>query len=170
MTGRGRSGWKDPEGRSCRPGTSARWIAALASALACASTGELRPFTSDGCSRFFDGTPFQRELWKYCCYEHDKRYWRGGTREERRATDRELRSCVDEVQDPVLAFLMYEGVRVGGSPYWPSSYRWGYGWPYGRGYRALGDGEQALADRLLEERELRQPAPLKPATPQGTPP
>ena len=109
-------------------------------------------------------------LWKQCCYEHDKRYWRGGTYAERRAADRALQSCVDEVQDPALAFMMYEGVRVGGSPYWPSSYRWGYGWPYGRGYHALSAEEQSQADSLLEEIQRQHPAPREPEAPATTQP
>lgn len=29
---------------------------------------------------------------------------------------------------------MLSGVRVGGSPYWPTKFRWGYGWSYPHGY------------------------------------
>jgi hypothetical protein len=84
-------------------------------------------------------------------------YWRGGAREKRRAADRELRECVDEVRNPALAFAMYEGVRVGGAPWWPTRYRWGYGWSYGRGYRPLSEDEQRMADELLAEFEANEP-------------
>jgi hypothetical protein len=121
----------------------------------CVSAGgdRLRAFATDGCSMFFDGTPTQRELWKHCCYAHDKAYWRGGTREERKEADEELRTCVDRVEDEALAELMYRGVRAGGGPCWPASYRWGYGWPYGRGYRALSEDEAKLADVMLAASE-----------------
>jgi hypothetical protein len=32
---------------------------------------------------------------------------------------------------------MLLGVRIGGSPYFPSSFGWGYGWPLPRGYQHL---------------------------------
>ena len=117
----------------------------------CAGGGGLRPFADDGCSMFFDGTPAQRDLWRHCCYAHDPAYWRGGTCAERKAADRQLRSCVDQVEDAALAELMYLGVRAGGGPYWPTSYRWGYGWPYGRGYRPLSEDESDMAARILGE-------------------
>lgn len=130
-------------------------LAVLAMGTGCAGAdgSGLRPFVSDGCSMFFDGTPAQRELWKHCCTAHDQAYWRGGTREERKAADRRLRSCVDQVGDAALAELMYRGVRAGGGPCWPTSYRWGYGWPYGRGYRPLSEEEKELAARMLAESE-----------------
>ena len=37
---------------------------------------------------------------------------------------------------------MLAGVRVGGSPYFPTSFRWGYGWSYPRWYQALTDEEK----------------------------
>ena len=124
-------------------------IATLVACTGCASSQTIRPFTTDGCSRFPDGTLSQRELWKHCCLEHDKAYWRGGTRAERRDADRELGHCVGEAKDAALGFLMSKAVRVGGSPWWPTSYRWAYGWPYGRGYRALSDEDRRLADDAL---------------------
>ncbi|MCH7505772.1 MAG: hypothetical protein IID60_00515 [Proteobacteria bacterium] len=51
----------------------------------------------------------------------------------------------------MLATLMYEGVRLGGSPYFYTWYRWGYGWDYDRKYQALTPGERKLADKLVEE-------------------
>jgi hypothetical protein len=46
---------------------------------------------------------------------------------------------------------MYEGVHVGGSPYFYSWYRWGYGWDYERRYQVLTQSEVELADELLED-------------------
>lgn len=115
----------------------------------CAATGPLRPFTTDGCSVFPDGLPNHRELWLRCCTEHDRSYWLGGTYDERRTADRRLRRCVAAVGEPAIAELMLRGVRVGGSPWLPTPFRWGYGWPYGRGYQPVTPEERAIADKLL---------------------
>ena len=93
----------------------------------CSST--LKPFESDGCSSFPDGTLGQSELWLQCCVEHDRSYWKGGTYSDRLSADKELEMCVADVGEPAIAKLMLAGVRVGGTPIWPTSFRWGYGWP-----------------------------------------
>lgn len=78
-------------------------------------------------------------------------YWRGGTRGERNAADLALRDCVlERTANTQLANIMHEGVRVGGSPYFDTWYRWGYGWGYDRKYQALSEAEIQLADSLLE--------------------
>jgi hypothetical protein len=46
------------------------------------------------------------------------------------------------------------GVRVGGSPYFPTFYRWGYGWPYLRGYKAISDDDKQLIKQRLEQFKL----------------
>ena len=112
---------------------------------------DLRSFTSDACSRFPEGTAEHQNLWCKCCLAHDKSYWQGGTSEERARADQALEQCVAEVGEPRIAKLMLAGVRVGGTPYLWTEYRWGYGWPYLRGYRALTPGERAaVAQRLAE--------------------
>lgn len=110
---------------------------------------ELKPFESDGCSAFPDGTPLQQQLWLHCCVAHDLAYWKGGTYTERLQVDRELQACVHGVGEPEIARLMLEGVRVGGTPWLPTRFRWGYGWPWPRGYRALSAEElDQVAARL----------------------
>ncbi len=99
--------------------------------------GELKPLTTDGCSVFPDGTLKHQSLWVNCCIKHDIAYWQGGDYEERLLADKVLEQCVAQVGEPEIAKIMLTGVRVGGSPYFPTSYRWGYGWPYPRGYKAL---------------------------------
>ena len=88
-----------------------------------------KPFTTDGCSMWPDGA------WKGCCVEHDKVYWRGGGKDERRDADIELMACVVRNGHPFIALLLYVGVRMGGHPWWPVPWRWGYGWHWPRGYR-----------------------------------
>ena len=111
---------------------------------------DLKPFTTDGCSSFPDGTFEQASLWASCCIRHDFAYWQGGTYEERLDADEELESCVAGVGEPTIASLMLAGVRVGGTPYLPTSYRWGYGWPFMRGYKPLTAEEKLEVRKELE--------------------
>ncbi|WP_261319647.1 FAD-binding oxidoreductase [Microbulbifer agarilyticus] len=108
---------------------------------------EIKPFTSDGCSAFPDGTIEQEELWLECCTAHDYAYWKGGTFEEREAADEALRACVEKTGEEEIALLMLGGVRIGGTPYLPTDFRWGYGWPMWRGYKALTEEELAAFER-----------------------
>jgi hypothetical protein len=134
----------------------------LASPVALAD--ELRDFTSDGCSAFPDGTFDEKELWHSCCVLHDLAYWIGGRSDEREAADHALKSCVEAVGKPDIAQLMLAGVRVGGSPWLPTRFRWAYGWPYLRGYKEVDKDEaQQVAEKmqaamaLLKARETTSP-------------
>ncbi len=109
----------------------------------------LKPFRSDGCSSFPDGTIQQNTLWLRCCYQHDLSYWQGGTKLQRMVADYDLQQCVNAVGEPTIAKLMLAGVRVGGSPYFPTTYRWGYGWPYMRGYKPLDANEKIQVQQML---------------------
>lgn len=112
--------------------------------------GQLNDFRSDGCSLFPDGTPFRQDLWCDCCMAHDLAYWQGGTRQQKRQADQALRRCVAEkTGSTVLADAMYFGVRLGGSPVFPTWYRWGYGWRYGRGFRSLNGYEQKQIEEKI---------------------
>ncbi len=103
--------------------------------VAVVDAADLKPFTTDGCSGFPDGTSEHKTIWLKCCTEHDYAYWKGGTYQDRAEADEALRACVAEVGEPEIAALMLAGVRVGGTPYLPTRFRWGYGWPYFRGYK-----------------------------------
>lgn len=110
----------------------------------------LNPFTTDGCSMFPDSVGSVN--WLDCCVRHDMAYWRGGTAEQRYDADQQLKICVEHTtQDVNLAEFMFQGVRMGGSPYSITSYRWGYGWEYPRFYQALtlDESEQAAALEML---------------------
>ena len=126
---------------------------ALLVTTASASEAVIAPFTSDGCSEFPDGPPQHKTLWLACCIQHDKAYWQGGTYADRWQADTALRQCVTAVGQPEIAEVMLAGVRVGGSPYWPTRFRWGYGWAWPRGYAVLTPDERTQAQAALAEYE-----------------
>ena len=126
---------------------------------ACTSDYSLSPFTTDGCSLFLDRSPFGEADWCYCCVAHDLLYWRGGTEEARFNADSELELCIRNASgSTLLAKIMFAGARIGGSPYLPTWFRWGYGWQFGRPYGPLTSQEVILASSL--EREYRANNPI----------
>ncbi|WP_444910661.1 FAD-binding oxidoreductase [Microbulbifer sp. TRSA005] len=112
------------------------------------SAVEIQEFHSDGCSIFPDGTLEQSELWLDCCYAHDHAYWKGGSNSQRQEADRDLEVCVAKTGEREVALLMLVGVRVDGTLFLPTSFRWGYGWPYLRGYKALTEEELDAIEQL----------------------
>lgn len=121
-----------------------------------ARADELKPFTSDGCSSFPDGTPSQQDLWLQCCTAHDRAYWKGGTHAQRLEADLELRSCVAQVDEPEIAAVMLIGVRVGGSPVFPTRFRWGYGWSWPRWYGPLSEEELQQVEQAVQAEQAAQ--------------
>ena len=118
----------------------------------------LADFHSDGCSLFPDGTPIQQNLWCECCVAHDIAYWQGGTRKQKQQADQTLRLCVaDKTGNEILAETMYYGVALGGSPVFPTWYRWCYGWHYGRGFRKLNRYEKQQVTENLQHYRLLTP-------------
>jgi hypothetical protein len=111
---------------------AARKLEARAKAICCQMRGcsnlPTRPFTTDGCSRYPDGS------WVECCIEHDIRYWCGGSAEMRKQADLELKRCVSGKGFKTRSSIMYRGTRVGGSPWLPFPWRWGYGWDWPHDY------------------------------------
>ncbi len=126
---------------------------------------DLRDFKSDGCSLFPDGSIRNPAQWCECCFMHDVAYWRGGTGDDRRQADEDLRTCVfKQTGDKVLAKIMYDGVRAGGHPVFPSWYRWGYGWKYGRGYAPLTGQEWLQVAEKLDHYYREHPEDYCPKT------
>jgi hypothetical protein len=120
---------------------------------------DLAPFTSDGCSLFPDGTLKDRNLWCDCCQQHDLAYWQGGSIDERQQADTSLHDCVSaRTGDQQLAEIIYLGARTGGHPAFPTWFRWGYGWPYGRGYQPLNDVEKLQVKERRAAYAQRYPA------------
>jgi len=113
------------------------------------SVQELAPFATDGCSLFPNGTPDKPNLWLHCCKAHDLDYWQGGTRAQRLLSDLRLQQCVSDTGQAKIAILMFNGVRVGGSPALPTPFRWGYGWPFSKKYSELTLSERNQVNQLL---------------------
>ena len=128
--------------------------------VACSSETQLSAFSSDGCSLFPDASLINQDDWCECCFEHDIEYWKGGTQQERQVADDRLKQCVyTKTNNEVLANILHQGVRFGGSPYFYNWYRWGYGWNYDRKYQALTDKEINQAKILLAKYHALNPQP-----------
>ena len=111
----------------------------------------LTNFKSDGCSMFPDRSPNGEKDWAECCFEHDILYWQGGSKRDRFVADYLFRECVlERTADPHQAEIMFRAVRIGGSPYFPTWYRWGYGWNYLREYEPLSEEEQNKVDEKMK--------------------
>ena len=97
---------------------------------------------SDGCSGGMSATYAKLEFlhvkygktlpWRQCCVVHDRAYYYGGIEQEKNAADIALKKCVTEVVGNknlglILGALMKNAVWIGGIPYFPTTYRWGYG-------------------------------------------
>jgi hypothetical protein len=98
----------------------------------------LSPFDTDYCTNYPEGTRSRPELWKHCCLYHDLAFWAGGNKQNRYDADRELKSCIQEAGAPVIAQMMYLGVRAGS--YSPLKYpekKWNNGWRERVTYRSL---------------------------------
>lgn len=118
-------------------------LAAITLSACSATTGQLSDFKTDGCSLFPDGTLMERNKWHDCCVVHDVAYWQGGTSQQRKQADLKLEQCVAATGEPVIAKFMLLGVRLGGVPWLPTWYRWGFGWDGYRSYDPLTPEEQA---------------------------
>lgn len=109
----------------------------------------LRPFVTDYCTGFPEGTRNHPELWKHCCVEHDLHFWAGGCRVARRQSDRRIYECIRDSGAPGIARLMYLGIRLGSiSPIKIKKKKWGNAWTDGRGdFRSLTAGDIDLIER-----------------------
>ncbi|MEZ5345419.1 MAG: hypothetical protein R2681_07685 [Pyrinomonadaceae bacterium] len=81
-------------------------------------------FKSDGCTAYPDGN------YRECCEAHDLDYFKGGSFSERHDSDKRLYRCVKAKggwKNKINAPLMYLGVRVFGTAWLPTPFRWGFG-------------------------------------------
>mgnify|MGYP001590911842 CR=1 FL=1 len=96
--------------------------------------GDLPPklFMTDGCTLFLER--FGSKNWSPACLNHDIAYWAGGTKEDRLQADNKFKQEINSLI-PGLGSVMAFAVGLAGSPYLPTWWRFGYGWPYGHGYK-----------------------------------
>ena len=90
-----------------------------------------KTFTTDGCSLWPNSILGNNLL--DICIEHDMKYWKGGSAQDREIADNEMRKRVNE-RVPFIGDVMYAGVRIFGHPLIPSPWRWGYGFEYPYNY------------------------------------
>lgn len=114
----------------------------------------LKPFETDGCTMFADGTYSKPALWKHCCTEHDLRYWFGGSESDMDATDIRLRSCVEKAAGPKWAKVIYTGVRAGHHSPVKNKYQWNWGWSTPREKKPLTPAEVGYVITELKELNL----------------
>lgn len=94
-----------------------------------AAEGILRPFLTDGCTGYPEGTQDEPTLWHHCCVFHDLEFWAGGELRDRKFMDLRLRDCVASTGEVHHAKLIYIGVRVGShSPVKKAGMQWGNAW------------------------------------------
>jgi len=76
------------------------------------------------------------EKWGNCCSELDREYWRGGTFIAQREANSAFRTCLGDVYpESYMPIIAYYGLYAVSSPFVPTSWRWGYGWDFGHGFR-----------------------------------
>jgi hypothetical protein len=96
---------------------------------------------SDGCTLIPDTDI------KPCCLVHDREYYFGGTRGERRESDKKFYDCVKKKKGfhhKIFAPFIWLGVRIGGLPFLPTSFRWGFG------SKEKGYAKTRVADKSVE--------------------
>lgn len=95
-----------------------------------------RAFLTDGCTGWIDGT--RKYDWSHCCEKHDLQMWAGGSKENRKKADKELKACIKEASNGFHAWVMGAGVFIGGlSPIKIESKKWGNAWGKNAGYFEL---------------------------------
>ena len=99
------------------------------------------PFGSDGCSGGFsiawEKVTGNKPPFEQCCFIHDEAYYVGGGLNPTLWDNIKLRWKADlafakclwkhSTLGKVFSFPMWLAVRIGGGAYWPTPYRWGFG-------------------------------------------
>ena len=91
----------------------------------------------------------ERAVYFECCVEHDRGYFHGGTKEQRKECDVVFRDCVVGMTNKYWGWAVYIAVRLFGSPRFPTALRWARRTPIKagitRGYGAGTDEETGHA-------------------------
>ncbi len=111
---------------------------------------DLKPFLTDYCTSYPEGTRQKPELWKHCCVEHDLYFWAGGSKSDRKETDVRLRECVAATGAHRQAKLIYAAVSIGAnSPIRFKTKQWGHAFENRTRYLALTAEESNLVVESL---------------------
>ena len=114
----------------------------------------LKDFETDYCTMFSEGTSESPNAWKQCCFDHDLRFWFGGSEDQRDLADTRLRDCVEQTGHPKIAKAMYYGVRAGKHSPIKNKYQWGWGWDPFEGYKPLDDQQKETVRKSLGKLDL----------------
>jgi hypothetical protein len=117
---------------------------------------KLKPFETDGCTMFVDGTSSEPTLWRHCCVEHDLRYWFGGSETDMDTTDLRLKSCVQKAAGDYWAGLIYKGVRAGHYSPIKNKHNWSWAWSVPRNKVALTPEEVSYVISQLKNITLEE--------------
>jgi hypothetical protein len=102
----------------------------LTSTTTIAASNRLASFQTDFCTGVPEGTPQNPTAWKNCCLKHDMFFWAGGDKSDRDQSDLDLKKCVEDKGYPKIAWVIYQGVRLGSySPIKFENKKWNFGWP-----------------------------------------
>jgi len=94
-----------------------------------ADTSVGRPFVTDFCTLYPEGTKDDPSAWKHCCIAHDLFMWAGGEKSDRVKADLDLKECVIQSGYEDHANRIYLGVRLGSlSPIKFEDKAWGNAW------------------------------------------
>ena len=120
------------------------------------ASGSLKPFKTDFCTYFPEGTLENPNLWKQCCFDHDLRYWFGGSSEDMLLADSKLKTCVTARAGSFYGNLMYYGRRAGHFSPIKNEHKWSWGWSEERELSPLQSHEKAIINQELENLDLDQ--------------
>ncbi len=126
------------------------------------SDPDLKPFATDYCTLYVEGTHEQPNLWRHCCVEHDLYFWAGGSLDDKKATDLRLKECVKKTGANIQAVLIYTAVVIGGhSPVHIKAKQWGNTWENRPRYLSLTETETSEAIKYLDTHHSDLPSQLK---------
>ena len=86
------------------------------------------PFVTDGCTMWWD--EWNNVSLPEACLFHDLAYWLGGSDDDRYDADIRLFDDLCDLGLPLMAHVMFAGVRAFGLPHFKraAEEHWGYGW------------------------------------------
>lgn len=125
-----------------------RILLILLASITGASANQLKDFQTDYCTYFPEGTLRNPGLWQQCCFDHDLRYWFGGTKNDRLKADLKLRECVEKKAGSFMGHMMFFGIRAGRFSPLKHKYKWSWGWDEKRAGELTAEEKAMINQRL----------------------